>query len=98
MKDKLGLRTMGILEYNLVSEEWCMSQNDHSMTIRVNTTCPPVSTREVDMAGHIIHLGHCILFSNISILCKIPRHRNQLLRDVTEMMLHPSNMNRKDEL
>jgi hypothetical protein len=49
------------------------------------------------MAEHSSLMGHCILLNNINILARNSRHRNQLLREVMEMKLHPSNMNRKDK-
>jgi hypothetical protein len=40
--------------------------------------------------------GHCILFLDASILNMSARYMDQIVRDATEVVLHPFSMNKED--
>jgi hypothetical protein len=48
------------------------------------------------VAKHSINLGHWIQVQNTIILAKKMRLMDWILREVTEIDLHPNNMNRED--
>jgi hypothetical protein len=55
-----------------------------------------VSLEKSAMGKHSVNLGHCIQFHDTSILTKKARHMVHIVREVTEIELHPNNMNRKE--
>jgi hypothetical protein len=49
------------------------------------------------LAEHSIYLGYCIQLHNTSILAKKLRLMDQVIREVVEIEIHPSNINRDDD-
>jgi hypothetical protein len=45
---------------------------------------------------HSINLGHCIQLHNTSVLAKKLKYMDEIIRVVTEIELHPNNINRED--
>jgi hypothetical protein len=88
VKDDLGLKVY-------------ISQTGCSIETRIKEhqrhTClghPDKST----VAEHSIILSHSIKFQNNTILSNKSRYMDRMIREATEIELHPNNMNRKDGL
>jgi hypothetical protein len=98
MKDDLGLKTPGIYS---IPYECCYvytGQTGHSSETRVKEYHQHIRLEHLDksaMAEHIISTGSCIKLQTTRILS---RHVDRMIREATEIELHPNNMNRENGL
>jgi hypothetical protein len=76
----------------------CRGSNlDHPVVQPVARHCTDWAAQlTLNRAAYSINLVHHIKLHNTSILAKRAGHMNQIIREVTEIELHPSNTNRED--
>jgi hypothetical protein len=98
VKDDLGLRTPGVYSIPCECGQVYIGQIGRSTDIRFKEHQRHIYLEHLDksaMAEHSINLGHPIQPHNTIILSTKPRYMDHIIRDLTEIELHP-NMNRED--
>jgi hypothetical protein len=97
VKDHLGLRTPGVYRIPCECGRVYIGQTGRSVDIRLKEHQRHIRLEHLDksaVAEHSIDRGHHIQFHNSSILATKNRCMDRIVREATEIELHPYNINR----
>jgi hypothetical protein len=98
VKDNPKLRKPGVYKTPCECGRVYIAQTGHSVDVRlkehqhIRLEHPDKSA----VAEHCINQGHRILFHHASILNTSARYMDRIVREATEVVLHPFNMNKED--
>jgi hypothetical protein len=98
VKDHLELQTPGIYRIPCECGRVYIGQTGHSVDIRLKEQQRHIWLQHPDksaVAEHGIDHGHRIQFHNSSILAMKTRYMDRIVREATEIELHPYNINRE---
>jgi hypothetical protein len=99
VKDDLGLRTPGVYSTPCECGQVYIGQTGRSVDTRLKELQRHIRLEHPDksaVAEHSINLGHTIQLQNTTILSTKPRYMDRIIREGTEIELHPNNMNREE--
>jgi hypothetical protein len=94
VKDDLGLKTPGVYSIPCKCGQDYMGQTGRYIDTRIIQAHPHKSA----VAEHSISRGHRIQLQNTNILSTQSRYMDRIIKEATEIELHPNNMNREDGL
>jgi hypothetical protein len=99
IKDGLALQTPDVYSIPFKCRKVYIRQTGRLLETRVKEhhqhICQYHPSKSV-VVEHTINLGHHIQLQNTSILAKKLRCMNRIMGEVTEIKLHPNNMNREE--
>jgi hypothetical protein len=98
VKDHLGLRILGVYRIPCECSRVYTGQTGRSVDIRLKKHQRHIRLEHPDkstIAEHSIDQGHRIQFNNSSILASKTRYIDRIVREATEIELHPYNINRE---
>jgi hypothetical protein len=99
VKDDLGLRSSGVYNTPCECGQVYTGQVGRSIDTRLKEHQRHIHLEHLDksaVAEHSINLGHRIQLYHTAILSTQPRYMDHIIREVTEIYLHPNIMNRED--
>jgi hypothetical protein len=101
VKNDLGLKTPAVYSIPYECGQVYIGQTSCSIKTRVKEHQHHIHMEHPDksaVAVYSISLGHCIQLQDTTILSTKSRHMDWMIREATEIELHPNNMNREDGL
>jgi hypothetical protein len=98
IKDNLGLRTSGIYRIPCECGKVYIGQTGLSVDARLKEHQRHICLEHPDksaMTDYSVDLGHLIQFHSTSILATKTQNMDHIVREATEIELHPNNMSRE---